>query len=58
MTTKIKISLDLEDFETLVNGNKIARLKTDSGIETEIILQDIGYEQMIKIIQKAINKNA
>ena len=53
---KIKISLDLEDFETLIKGNKIARLKTDLGIETEICLQDIGYDKMLEIIFKQLPK--
>lgn len=56
-TNKIKIALDLEDFETLVNGNSIARLNTLSGQETEIILKDIGYDKMLEIIFKAVSQN-
>lgn len=54
--TKIKIVLDIEDFKTLVSGNKIARLKTDLEIETEIMLKDIGYDKMLEIIFHALSE--
>lgn len=51
---KIKIALDEEDFKTLVEGNVVCRLKVDKGIETDIILKDIGHDVMIDIILNAM----
>lgn len=54
---KIKIVLDSEDFKTLVTGGTVCRLKVDKGIETEIILQDIGFVDMMKSISVAMDDN-
>lgn len=48
----IRISLSLQHFKALVSGN-IAQVKV--GKETiQIVLQDVGFDQMTKALQDAI----
>ncbi|MGZ6554891.1 MAG: hypothetical protein ACXVDV_20045 [Bacteroidia bacterium] len=53
----IRIVLDAEDFKTLVTGGTVSRLETDQRIQTDIILQDIGYVNMMESISVAMDNN-
>lgn len=49
----IKISLNSDEFNELINGRSIKRVDSRTGIEAHIMLQDIGYSFMIDAIENA-----
>jgi hypothetical protein len=48
-----RVSLSLEDFKKLVAG-KIVTKRAQDGIDVQIILSDIGFDQMFGAIADAV----
>lgn len=49
----MNIKLTEEDFTTLVKGGELSYVNTETKIEVNIILSDIGFCNMIDILFKA-----
>lgn len=54
---KIKITLDAEDFQALISGGTVCTINTETKIEIEIILEDIGFVRMQSLVSIAMDEN-
>lgn len=48
-----RISLSDVDFGMLVNGRMIKKSSADKNAEVQLILQDIGFDMMLKLVKAA-----
>lgn len=55
---ELRIVLDAEDFKKLVNGEEASSKEIHAGPNYRIILSDIGFDAMRKIIDEAEKKHA